>query len=182
MDNKTLVKHSKFISLVLRHQPDKAGLTLDPAGWVEVQSLLDGMQRRGRNITLQQLQELVASNDKQRFAFSEDGLRIRANQGHSVEVDLGYLPADPPAELLHGTIAKFAESIRLEGIQKRNRHHVHLSADRETARKVALRRGKPVILIVDAAAMQADGHAFFVTANGVWLTDEVPVQYIRFPA
>jgi len=181
MDQKTLIKHSKFISLVLRHQPEKAGLKLDEAGWAPVADLLAGMQRRGRGISLVELQEVVAGNDKKRFAFNDDKTCIRASQGHSVAVDLGYHATPPPAELFHGTIAKFLESIQLKGLDKRARHHVHLSADRQTATKVALRRGKAVILTVDAAAMHAAGHDFFVTANGVWLTENVPPQFIQFP-
>jgi len=181
MDKKSHIKHSRFISLVLRHRPQEAGLELDEAGWVDVALLLEGMRGRGRELSREELEDIVASNDKQRFAFSEDGLRIRASQGHSVDVELGYEPATPPAELLHGTVAKFLDSIREHGLLKGSRHHVHLSANRETAEKVGQRRGRPVVLVVDAAAMHTAGRQFYVTANGVWLTEHAPPEFIRFP-
>jgi putative RNA 2'-phosphotransferase len=127
------------------------------------------------------LDEIVTTNDKKRFAFSEDGRRIRANQGHSVEVDLGYRPQTPPEFLFHGTATRFLDSVRLGGSQKRERHHVHLSLDEESAFKVGGRHGKPVILRVQAAAMAASGHHFFLSDNGVWLTDHVPAEFIVFP-
>ena len=175
------VKTSKFLSLVLRHQPEAIGVTLDPAGWVGVRELLDALAKHGRPLREDQLRHIVETSDKKRFAFSDDGLRIRASQGHSVEVELGYEPATPPDVLYHGTVGRFLDSIRVTGLQKGQRHHVHLSRDVETATKVGGRRGEAVLLQVDAAAMAGDGLVFYVSANGVWLTDHVPPKYITFP-
>jgi putative RNA 2'-phosphotransferase len=181
MDDKRAVKISKFLSLVLRHQPEKVGITLDAAGWVGVRDLLDAMARHGFAVGEVELKRVVETSDKKRFAFSEDRVRIRASQGHSVEVELGYEPTTPPDVLYHGTAPQFLESIRARGLLKGQRHHVHLSRDVETAAKVGDRRGKAVILTVDAVAMARDGFAFFVSANGVWLTDHVPAKYIEMP-
>lgn len=179
---KSLVSTSKFLSLVLRHKPETIGMKLDPDGWLEIDELLENANKRGNSITLELLHEVVATNDKKRFALSEDGLRIRANQGHSVtDVDLNLSPTKPPAELFHGTVPQFLASIQKEGLDKRSRNHVHLSVDRETATRVGTRRGKPVILTIASAAMHAAGHDFFLSANGVWLTDAVPVEFIEFP-
>lgn len=172
---------SKFLSFVLRHRPDTIGLTLDEAGWVDVDELIRRAADSGRGISRDQLDAVVRTNDKQRFAFSEDGLRIRASQGHSVDVALGYAPEAPPERLYHGTVARFLDAIRREGLQKCARTHVHLSGRPETAIDVGGRRGKPVVLIVQAAAMAADGHLFYLTPNRVWLTEEVPPRYIVFP-
>jgi putative RNA 2'-phosphotransferase len=175
-------KHlSKFLSLVLRHQPDKIGIVLDDAGWTDVDALLAACAKAGTPITRTQLDDIVKSSDKQRFALSPDGTRIRANQGHSVDVDLALEPVAPPAILFHGTVDKFLDSIRATGLSKGARHHVHLSADTTTASKVGERRGKPVLLRVRAEAMAAAGHTFFRSANGVWLTDAVPPEFIEFP-
>jgi putative RNA 2'-phosphotransferase len=174
-------KRSKFLSLVLRHRPELIGIRLDENGWVDVDVLLVAIQKNGRGMTRAELEETVRSNNKQRFAFSSDGLRVRANQGHSVEVDLGLEPQTPPNVLYHGTTDRFLESIWKAGLQKRKRHHVHLSCDPRTATAVGQRHGRPVILKVDAARMHADGLKFYCSANGVWLTDEVPMQYIEFP-
>jgi putative RNA 2'-phosphotransferase len=174
-------KLSKQMSYVLRHRPDSVGLELDAGGWVEVEKLLVALGRGGKDVTLAQVQEVVRTGEKQRFSFSDDGLRIRANQGHSVDVELGLEPVEPPELLYHGTVARFLESIRREGIRKGSRHHVHLSPDIETARKVGGRRGRPVILIIEAGRMHAAGLQFFVSANGVWLTEHVPPEYVRFP-
>ncbi|MCE5279455.1 MAG: RNA 2'-phosphotransferase [Planctomycetaceae bacterium] len=181
LSDKERVRISKFLSLVLRHQPQAAGLTLDHAGWVDVAALLEGCRLAGRAITPEQLAEVVATNDKKRFEFSSDGLRIRASQGHSVEVELGYSPADPPETLYHGTAERNLSAIRVEGLRKGQRHHVHLSADERTAASVGQRYGKPVVLAVQAGRMHADGHAFFISTNGVWLTGHVPPQYLDFP-
>lgn len=175
------VRTSKFLSLVLRHDPAKIGITLDDAGWTDVAALLAACANHGVSISRDELTEVVASSDKQRFALSPDGTRIRANQGHSVEVDLELPPATPPARLYHGTVADVLPAIRAEGLTKRARHHVHMSADTETASKVGGRRGKAVILVVRADAMSAAGHVFFCSANGVWLTDRVPAEYLEFP-
>ncbi|WP_309387383.1 RNA 2'-phosphotransferase [Cerasicoccus frondis] len=179
--NDNFKKDSKYLSLILRHEPEKIGLKLDPQGWAEVDVLLDLLSRKGRRISRARLQAIVDTNDKKRFAFSEDGLRIRANQGHSVEVDLALEPTSPPAVLYHGTATRFEASIREQGLIKQSRQHVHLSDDLETAMKVGLRHGKPLILTVNTAAMLRDGHVFYLSQNGVWLTDSVAVQYLRFP-
>ena len=170
---------SKFLSLVLRHQPDRIGICLDEAGWVDVDVLLEAMARHGKPISREMLEEVVRTNDNKRFSFSEDGKQIRANQGHSVHVDLGYKSAEPPEILLHGTPTRFLESIRQEGLKKMDRHHVHLSPDTGTARAVGARRGRPLVFRILAGRMQRDGHRFFLTANGVWLTDRVPPEYLE---
>ena len=181
MNDKDQKRTSKFLSLVLRHQPEVAGLTLDTAGWVAVDELLSGMKRNDRKLSRAELEQIVRNNDKKRFDFSEDGLRIRASQGHSINVDPGYQPQPPPATLLHGTVEKFLDSIREKGLVKGRRRHVHLHDDRQVATQVGSRRGRPVILEVDAAAMASEGFEFFCSTNCVWLTDHVPPQFIRFP-
>lgn len=172
---------SKFLSLVLRHKPEVIGLTLDQSGWVDVQVLLDACNAQGRKITANSLANMVAENSKQRFAFSPDGKMIRASQGHSLDVELGYDEQPPPAALYHGTAFRFIQSIREQGLLKQGRHHVHLSTSTDTALAVGKRYGQPVLLQVDAARMHTDGHIFFVSENSVWLTDTVPPQYIVFP-
>ncbi len=180
--NKKLVRTSKFLSLVLRHQPEVIGMKLDREGWLDIGRLIENANQRGNAITLEMLHEVVATNEKKRFALSVDGLRIRASQGHSVStVNLNLPPSEPPKLLYHGTVAVFLDSIRQQGLQRRSRNHVHLSADREVAKIVGQRRGKPVILTVAAEDMNADGHAFYLSANGVWLTEEVPACYLTFP-
>ena len=174
-------KHSKFLSLVLRHNPKLIGITLDGAGWVPVDELLAGCAREGHELSRTDLERIVAESEKQRFAFSPDGLLIRANQGHSVEVDLQYSPQRPPATLYHGTVERFLATIRREGLQKRARHHVHLSVDTGTASAVGSRRGDAILLSIHAAEMHEQGHVFYCSANGVWLTEQVPPQYIDFP-
>ena len=175
-----LVKTSKFLSLVLRHKPELIGITLDSAGWTSVPELLRACRAYGQNLTLAELHDVVASNDKRRFSLSRDGQMIRANQGHSLPVELGYSPAAPPDILYHGTVEMFLPSIRLEGLRKGARHHVHLSAVAEAARRVGGRRGKPIILKVESGRMHRDGLEFFVSANGVWLTEHVPPGYLIF--
>jgi len=181
MNEKQRTRTSKFLSLVLRHEPQRIGLNLDPSGWVDVEALLAACRRHGMPVERADLKEVVATNEKKRFAFSDDGQRIRASQGHSIEVSLGYIPQSPPSKLFHGTATRFLASIRKEGLNKRERHHVHLSADADTAQKVGQRHGKPAILIVQADAMHSCGHAFFLSENGVWLTEQVPVEFIEFP-
>jgi putative RNA 2'-phosphotransferase len=176
-----LVRLSKFLSLVLRHEPERIGINLDPEGWVAVEDLLAAAARAGKPISREQLDLVVATNDKKRFAFSPDGARIRASQGHSVEVDLGLPPVVPPERLFHGTATRFLDSIRAEGLRPQSRQHVHLSPDEETAVKVGQRHGKPVVLVVFAGAMHHEGHLFFRSENGVWLTAEVPVRYLEVP-
>lgn len=179
MDDRRVVNVSKYLSKHLRHQPERIGLELDEGGWVEIDALLTAAAGHGFPITRDELERVVAVNDKKRFAI--EGGRIRASQGHSVEVDLGLPAATPPPYLYHGTVARNLDAIRAEGLRPMNRHDVHLSADRETATRVGARRGRPVVLAVDAGAMHRDGHVFHVSANGVWLTRAVPPRYLRFP-
>jgi putative RNA 2'-phosphotransferase len=173
---------SKYLSLVLRHQPELIGLNLDKAGWVETEVLLKAMNRAGRRCNREQLEEVVRDNDKQRFQFNENKTRIRATQGHSLQIELEYEAVQPPDILLHGTPTKFVEAIRGQGLKKQSRHHVHLHCDSALAKTVGQRRGKPVVLTIDAKAMAAAGHEFYVTPNQVWLTDHVPPQFITFPS
>lgn len=179
MDERRTVKVSKYLSKHLRHQPERIGLTLDPSGWVEIDVLMRAAAAHGFPFTRDELDHVVAANDKQRFAV--DGSRIRASQGHTVRIDLGLPPAEPPAYLYHGTVSRSLDAIRAEGLRPMNRHHVHLSPDRETATRVGARRGRPVVLAVDAGAMHRAGHVFRVSANGVWLADAVPPEFLRFP-
>lgn len=171
---------SKFLSLVLRHKPQTIGIMLDSNGWTDVTELRTRMARHNMPVSMEELEEVVATNAKQRFAFNEDHTRIRANQGHSIDVELNLTQLQPPVYLYHGTVEKFLESIRREGLQKMARHHVHLSADIETAERVGARRGKPIILQVASGDMFAAGFAFYLSGNGVWLTDTVPPKYINF--
>lgn len=179
--NKNQKQKSKFLSLVLRHQPEKIGIELDEMGWVEVDVLLSALSRHKQSVSLEELRRLVAENDKQRFALSEDGRRIRANQGHSVKVELDHPLTEPPEILLHGTPEKYVDSIRKEGIQKVKRHDVHLHEDLNVASDVGKRRGKPVILRIQSQKMHRAGHAFYLTPNKVWLVDSVPPEFIEFP-
>ncbi len=178
MDEKNMVKTSKRLSRHLRHAPGEIGLTLDSAGWVEVSGLLAALGSHGRTLTRSELDEVVARNNKRRFEFDATGTRIRASQGHSVDVDLEYRASTPPDLLYHGTVAAALAGIWSEGLKPMRRHDVHLSADLDTALKVGARRGKPVVLTVDAAAMNRDGHVFRVSANGVWLAAAVPPGYL----
>ncbi|NEC09798.1 RNA 2'-phosphotransferase [Streptomyces sp. SID7909] len=179
MDERRTVKVSKYLSKHLRHQPERIGLTLDAHGWVPIEELLSAAARHHFPISRAELDHVVASNDKQRFAVDTD--RIRASQGHTVAVDLGLPPSEPPAYLYHGTVGRTLDAIRAEGLRPMNRTHVHLSPDRETATRVGARRGRPVVLSVDAGAMHRAGHTFWVSANGVWLTDAVPAEFVRLP-
>jgi putative RNA 2'-phosphotransferase len=172
------VQVSKYLAKHLRHTPQELGLELAPGGWVPVDDLLAAARARGFAISYDELLDCVETNEKQRFAFDETGDRIRANQGHSVEVDLELEERDPPATLFHGTVERFLPSILAAGLVRGKRHHVHLSHDRETARKVGARRGAPVILAVDALAMRGEGHRFWRSANGVWLAEHVPPGYL----
>lgn len=178
MNPSELKSLSQFLSLILRHEPERIGLTLDDAGWAGIDTLLENATASGRQMTRAQLEAVVETSDKKRFAISEDGLRIRANQGHSIDVDLGLLPVAPPAVLYHGTATRFLASIQAAGLDKRQRHHVHLTSDLAVARSVGQRYGVVVVLTVDAARMHADGHVFFRSENGVWLTDTVPAHYL----
>ncbi|HKG49123.1 MAG TPA: RNA 2'-phosphotransferase [Actinomycetales bacterium] len=170
------VQVSKRLSLVLRHRPDSIGITLDEAGWVDVEELLTALGRHGLPLSREELELVVATSDKQRFAFDETGRRIRANQGHSVPVELGYAPATPPAVLYHGTPSRSVPSILQEGLRRGARHHVHLSPDVETARRVGQRRGPSTVLTVDASGLAREGATFYLSANGVWLVDAVPPE------
>jgi putative RNA 2'-phosphotransferase len=172
-----LVAVSKFLAKHLRHAPQELGLTLQPGGWVSVDQLLAASERAGFAISYDELIECVETNDKRRFSFDDTGDRIRANQGHTIEV-VQLEAQDPPAVLYHGTVERFLASILAEGLKKGKRHHVHLSREVETARKVGARRGKPIILRVDAGAMHLEGFQFLVSANGVWLTDAVPARFL----
>lgn len=172
------VKTSKFLALILRHRPEAAGIALDPEGWTEVDALLAGMARRGHTLRLEDLVRIVETNDKRRYAFNADRSRIRAVQGHSRAVDLGYAPTEPPEFLFHGTVERFIGSIRAQGLLPGSRRHVHLSPDRQTAEKVGQRRGQPVILTIGSRAMAAQDHKFYRADNGVWLTAHVPAAFI----
>jgi putative RNA 2'-phosphotransferase len=171
---------SKALSYVLRHRPDSIGVTLDKAGWCSIEELLAQLNAHGTKIDRESLVRVVQNDAKSRYSI--DGEKIRANQGHSVQVELGYKAKKPPTVLYHGTVAQFLAAIMKQGLQKMKRHHVHLSADEATANIVGARRGKPIILTVDAAKMDQDGFTFFLSDNGVWLTDEVPAKYISVSA
>jgi putative RNA 2'-phosphotransferase len=175
---KNLVKTSKFLSKHLRHAPREIGLTLEPGGWVLVSDLLEACRRTRFFLDQELLDQVVLENDKQRFSFDESGDRIRANQGHSTEVDLQLEPVEPPFTLFHGTASKSVSSILETGIDRGSRHHVHLSMDAETARRVGARHGKPVILRVQSRAMRDAGFVFFKSENNVWLTDHVPAKFL----
>lgn len=179
--DQSLARTSKFLSLVLRHRPEHIGIALDSAGWVDVDELLAAAGRSGFALDRATLERVVADNDKRRFAFSDDGARIRASQGHSVAVELGLEPQAPPDVLFHGTATRFLDSIRREGLSPGSRTHVHLSEDEATAVEVGRRHGKPAVLRIDAGGMHRDGHAFVRSENGVWLTPAVPAGYIRSP-
>ena len=179
MNEKEMVRLSKRMSNWLRHNPEAIGLTMDEAGWVLVDDLLAQAAAHGRRFSRGQLETVVAENNKRRFEFDDSGTLIRARQGHTVQVDLGYEPAEPPEVLYHGTAHNSLGHIWRDGLLPMNRHAVHLSPDTETAVKVGSRHGKPAVLAVAAARMHADGHVFFVTGNGVWLVDAVPPEYLR---
>lgn len=163
---------------VLRHQPERIGLVLDPGGWVAVDELARALSTPGQPVTRAMIDEVVARNDKQRYAFDPTGSRIRASQGHTVPVELGLSALQPPTVLYHGTVARFLASILREGLRPVARHHVHLSADEDTARIVGSRRGAVIVLVVASGAMAEAGFTFYRSANGVWLTDVVPPDYL----
>jgi len=177
---KNLTQISKFLSLILRHKPEEIGISMDSNGWVIVDELIEKSNAHNVMLDFDTLEEVVFSSDKQRFTFNDDLTAIRANQGHSVDVDVEPEITVPPEFLYHGTVAPFLEAIREQGLQKQKRRQVHLSKDIETAVKVGSRRGKPVILTIRAFSMQQDGHTFYLSKNGVWLCDEVPADYIQF--
>jgi putative RNA 2'-phosphotransferase len=178
LSEERMVKLSKYLSKHLRHAPERIGLRLASGGWVGVDELLAACARNRMPISREELALVVADNSKQRFSFDETGQRIRANQGHSVSVDLGLAPKTPPALLYHGTGHRTIDAIKTSGLLKMSRHHVHLSSDLETARRVGMRHGRPSIFVLDTARMVADGFVFFCSDNGVWLVDRVPPQYL----
>ncbi|MEP6924432.1 MAG: RNA 2'-phosphotransferase [Pyrinomonadaceae bacterium] len=179
MDEKGRIKISKFLSLILRHAPETVGLTLEDDGWVKVDELIAACAKNGRTFTFSELREVVETNDKKRFAFDESGKKIRASQGHSATVEIEFEKRTPPVTLYHGTAEKNVGLIFRDGLRKINRHHVHLSSDTETARKVGARHGKPIIFEIDTLAMLENNFEFFRSANGVWLVENVPPQYLR---
>jgi putative RNA 2'-phosphotransferase len=180
MDRK-LISSSKFLSLILRHKPETIGLKLDENGWVGIEELIFASRENGKKLDLDLLLRIVHENEKQRFLLSEDGKRIRANQGHSVPVDLGLEPRMPPKSLFHGTVDRFLENIHEKGLIKGTRQHVHLSSDLLTATTVGKRRGEPVVLLIHAQKMVDNRYDLFLSQNGVWLTDHVPPSFIDFP-
>ncbi|PAM95991.1 RNA 2'-phosphotransferase [Flavobacterium sp. IR1] len=170
---------SKFLSLVLRHSPEKIGLKLDENGWADVAELIAKCNKKGQKLNPELLDYVVENNDKKRFAYNDDKTKIRASQGHSISVELNLAETEPLDFLYHGTVGKFMESIRNEGLKKMSRQHVHLSKDKETAIKVGSRRGAPQILTIRSGEMFKDGFKFYLSDNNVWLTDEVPAKYIE---
>lgn len=181
MNTKQLVRTSKFLSLILRHQPERIGVSLDEHGWADVEELIAKTNQSGVKMNLEILKEVVAKNNKKRFAFSKDGRKIRASQGHSISVDLDLKAIQPPELLYHGTATQFLKSIEVEGLVSKKRHHVHLSPDEKTAISVGQRHGKPVVLIIKAGEMARQGYEFYLSENGVWLTKCVPKMYVDFP-
>ena len=179
LSEKETTSISKLLSLVLRHQPDAIGIELDENGWTDVAILLQKLKTQKATVNLEVLKYIVANNNKKRFSFNEDFSKIRANQGHSVEIDLGLKPVEPPEILFHGTAFKNLEAINTTGLEKQSRQHVHLSKDVETALKVGQRHGKPIVLEVLAGKMFKEGFHFFVSENGVWLTDHVLPKYLQ---
>lgn len=179
MNDSRLVKISKYLSKHLRHTPEKIGITLAEGGWVSVAELMKASQKNGFLFTRAELDEVVAKNDKKRFSFDSSGELIRANQGHSVEVDLQLIPTLPPDVLYHGTGANAVASIMQNGLCKMSRHHVHLSTDIGTAKKVGTRHGKPVVFAINAAVMYKHGYEFYCSENNVWLVDRVPPKYLQ---
>jgi putative RNA 2'-phosphotransferase len=180
MKQDNIYNTSKFLSLVLRHAPETIKLQLDKNGWADVDELIAQCNQFGKKLDFDLLEEVVETNDKKRFAFNEDLTKIRASQGHSIDVDLGLNPTQPIGFLYHGTVKEFIDSIKKDGLQKMSRQHLHLSKDLETAIKVGSRRGKPIILTIDAPKMAADGFLFYLSENNVWLTENVPAEYIEF--
>ena len=173
------IKISKFLSLILRHKPDVIGLELDKNGWASIDDIICRSTANGMNLERQVIQDVVSTNDKKRFSISSDGNMIRANQGHSINVDLDLSPIKPPSILYHGTATRFLESIFNKGLYPTDRNHVHLSSDYETAIDVGKRHGKPVILKVESGSMYSDNHVFYMSKNGVWLIKHVPTKYLN---
>ncbi|SDC41688.1 RNA 2'-phosphotransferase [Niabella drilacis] len=178
-DEKQLLTVSKFLSLVLRHKPETIGIQLDENGWADVEVLIEKAGIYGMFFDRELLKEVVTTNSKKRLAFNDAMNKIRASQGHSITVDLGYSHQKPPEILYHGTGKQSIPSILSTGLEKRNRQHVHLSSDMETAIKVGQRHGKPVVLKVAAGQMYTDEFVFYLSDNGVWLTEHVPAKYLE---
>lgn len=174
----SLLNTSRYISLILRHKPEVIGIELDAHGWANVTQLIAGVNRT-HPLTIELLEQIVANDNKGRFAFNEDKTCIRANQGHSIPVDVELTQTEPPEILYHGTGEKYVESIHAQGLLSKSRLYVHLSADIETAKKVGARHGKPVIYQVNTAQMKMDGFIFYRSVNGVWLTKTVPTKYLE---
>ena len=175
-----LKKTSVFISLILRHKPEVIGISLDRRGWASVQGLIDGINKTGKySIDMPTLEEIVRTDNKQRYSFNEDKTKIRANQGHSINVDVELKEAVPPEILYHGTGEKYVESINTEGLKPKSRLYVHLSKDIDTAINVGKRHGKPVVYKISAGEMHRQGYEFYLSENGVWLTKIVPVNFIK---
>lgn len=179
MNEKQIKGISKFLSYILRHHPEAIGLELDEEGWVDVHELMAKSKTDYSVITREILDIVVSTNEKKRFAFNEDRSKIRASQGHSIDIELNLETQQPPEFLYHGTVEKFLETIKAEGLKKMNRQHVHLSAEKETAVNVGSRRGQPIVLVINSGEMHQNGHYFYLSANGVWLTDHVPVEFIN---
>lgn len=179
MNNNKVIKHSKFLSLILRHKPETIGIDLDENGWIDIDLLIKKMNGNGRQLNREDLYFIVENNSKKRFAIDEANNKIRANQGHSLDINLGFEPIQPPEILYHGTATRFVDSIMKTGLEKRDRHHVHLSADKGTAANVGQRHGKLIILEVRAMEMFEKGFQFFKSENGVWLTNKVPTLYLN---
>ncbi len=178
MDDKAI---SKSLSYWLRHKPDAGGITIDPAGWADVEAVRGALARAKLPHAPGDLQRTVAESDKNRFELSPDGQLIRARQGHSIPIDLGWPVTAPPEILFHGTVENYLPAIRSEGLRPMARHHVHLSPDEATATIVGARRGEPVVLRIVAGALAAKGTEFRVSSNGVWLVDHVPPAFIEWP-
>jgi putative RNA 2'-phosphotransferase len=179
MNEKRKTHISKFLSLILRHKPETISLVLDENGWADVADLIEKSAKAGSGFSLEELTEVVETNDKKRFSFDETKTKIRASQGHSIAVDIGFEERTPPPILYHGTAEKNLASILDTGLEKRARHHFHLSSETETARAVGIRYGKPVILQIDAAQMAAQGFKFYVSANEVWLVEAVSPEFLK---
>jgi putative RNA 2'-phosphotransferase len=180
--NQNIEKQSKFLSLVLRHKPDEIDLTLDSEGWAYIDELVQNASNHGTVLSRERIVEIVANSDKKRFAISQDGTRVRANQGHSIPVALNIPEREPPHTLFHGTATRFIRSIQEKGLISGSRQHVHLSFEKTTALDVGARYGKPVALIVHAGEMYKNGHRFYLSDNGVWLTAHVPHEFIEYPS
>jgi len=180
MKKLTLTKVSKFLSLILRHNPEAIKLTLDKYGWAKTKDLLKQMNDHGTKISMEFLEEVVNTDNKQRYSFNENKTKIKANQGHSIKIELNLEPKAPPELLFHGTASKSLDSIFKNGLSKQNRHHVHLSLDEPTAVSVGARHGKPVVLTINSKLMHDSGYKFYQSENRIWLTDNIPANFITF--